>query len=334
MIINRCSTSLGSDPELFFVDENNEVVKSIDVLKQAKVSTVRHNHVVTDGFQVELNPYPSFCREIAASDIVYSLKCAAELAKKAGVKLSFALGHVISDRVWDSTDEESRQFGCAPTFSPYEEFRRPDGQDVRLRTGGGHVHISGNSKLTPARINRAVKLMDILCGNTCVLIDRDPLNKERRKYYGRAGEYRSSGERLEYRVPSNFWMQDYRLWSMVSAQVQVAFYLSIDSNKSAANSLLKAVNMEQIREAINNNDYELAMQNFMVVRQWMKDNIFETGGKGIEYSNVDKFLRWAKMKDPLAKLGKSDERSIRARWGRKIKGRINGFERFLNANFK
>ena len=68
----------------------------------------------------------------------------------------------------------------------------------------------------------AVKILDIVVGNTCVIMDRAPSQVERRKVYGRAGEYRLPAHGIEYRTLSNFWLRSYQLTHLVFSLARFA----------------------------------------------------------------------------------------------------------------
>lgn len=112
-----------------------------------------------------------------------------------------------------------------------------------------------------------VNILDIVVGNTCVLIDRDPGNIERRKNYGRAGEYRLPKHGLEYRTLSNFWLRSYQTTSFVLALVR--FGVCIANNLQATKHLMSLVDPEDITKAINNNDAVLAQKNFDKIKVYL-----------------------------------------------------------------
>jgi hypothetical protein len=136
--------------------------------------------------------------------------------------------------------------------------------EYRIRTAGGHLHLGSNEanlkKWMKDNIVKTIKMFDYLVGNTCVLLDRDEGQIERRKTYGRAGEYRVQPWGLEYRTLSNFWLRCYQLMSFVMGLSREAFCLVKQGHEER---FFKAVDMEDIVLAINTNNFELAMNNFM-----------------------------------------------------------------------
>lgn len=311
--------TLGSDPELFLM-EGDEVVPSSVIIGKDRLEDV-----VPDGFQVELNPQPNSCRESAGYYIARALEELEDYALGKNLALSFKLAHRISDSVWKQTPSEVKRFGCSPTETAYRgKSKRVSGIRERLRAGGGHVHIGYKNAVN--NIKDFVKLLDIVVGNTLVLIDRDPANKERRKHYGRAGEYRPKTYGLEYRVPSNFWLRGYVTWSMVGALIRNAATLRENNLES---KLLSLFDLKDIREAINNNDYELAMKNFLIYKKFLEDNdiFFKVG---ISKHNVEQFVLWAEMEDPLSLINDGTTDAIISDWHSRRESYRSGFEYFLS----
>lgn len=314
------SLQFGSDPELFY-EIKGVMVPSTQVI-------INDTELVTkDGFQVELHPPQTHCRQISASRIGRCLNEASLLGNIVGAKLSFKLAYRVDDKVWKKTNKATKMFGCHPTENAQEKNpKRVTGLREKFRAGGGHIHLGGLTGIEKRNLPTIIKIMDIVVGNTLVLLDRDEANITRRKNYGRAGEYRPKPYGLEYRVPSNFWLKHYVLWSLASGQMRnaIAYY-----RLGLTDELFKRFDMRDIRNAINNNDYDLALNNFMKYTEFLRDvNI--PMNSAISVHNVDKFLSWIKEKNPLQKLGKLTDSSIRAHW---VQGGFTGregFELFIN----
>jgi hypothetical protein len=149
---------------------------------------------------------------------------------------------------------------------------------------------------------RLVVLMDIFLGNTAVLMDRDPRNAERRKFYGRAGEHRLPGHGIEYRTLSNFWL---RAWPLMSGVLGISrFTCNVLANtlyantyggsgayyKEAESEILSKVDVDAIITAINNNDVKLAKKNWAIVRDYIVAHYPNNGGNtGLHAGNVEAF---------------------------------------------
>ena len=320
--ISPPTITFGSDPELFVVAKDKSVVPSPAVVTASSI-------VKPDGFQIELNPVAHTCRQSASGYITEALCQARAMAQSKGYDLSFSVGHTITDSVWSAVGIALKRFGCNPTVNAHEKsFKRVTGLREKFRAGGGHIHLGmpTSIKLDTEKANRMVMLMDIIAGNSCVLLDRDPDNARRRKNYGRAGEYRLKSYGLEYRVLSNFWLKKYVLWSTASGLLRqaVAFY----QQPKLADELMSRFNMKDIRDAINNNDKELAMKNFMILHDFFIEKKI-VSSSGFSFINIKKFLIWASEEDPIKRLNVDTTDKIMASWINRNGENFHGLEQFL-----
>lgn len=269
--------ALGADPEFFFKKGGaiigSEKVLPVEGIKIQYTST----KFTRDGVQAELNPTPYHCRQQLAGEIGRAFEALyATLKKMPGVKIDFSRTVKITRREMKSLLPESQQFGCTPSFNAYtddNEIAIKDASKYYSRSAGGHIHLggmgySGSAELAVRKAykepRRLIKVLDIVVGNTCVLVDQDKGNAKRREIYGKAGEFRIPAHGIEYRTPSNFWLQSYTLMSMVFGLARQAVSLvasSTETNDFAA-ELLASVSEEDIQNAINKNDVKLAQQNF------------------------------------------------------------------------
>lgn len=260
---------LGADPEFFF-GKNGEVIGAEKVLPKEGLGD---GLIVIDGVQAEFNPRPSSCRESFASHLRDCFVHLNEQAKEKGVQATFAQTVEVTEKEMSTLSKESRRFGCAPSRNAYKDSKNKitikDASKYLYRSAGGHIHLGDDDdrlvRDTLRRHRDVVRLLDIIVGNTCVLIDRDPGNIERRKVYGKAGEYRTPPHGLEYRTLSNFWLRCYPLMSFVTALARFAVNVALDPE--AEKRILACVDMKDIRKAINTNDYELALSNFNKVKE-------------------------------------------------------------------
>jgi hypothetical protein len=205
-----------------------------------------------------------------------------------------------------SLDEKSRIFGCAPSHNINPKSRNAvkirDPKKYMYRSAGGHIHIGRvnggiyGPSLTPLdavfRVpDRLIAIMDIIVGNTCVLIDTDPSNKERRKVYGKAGEYRLPDHGIEYRTLSNFWLRSYPLMSFVMSlsRYAVSIMASTMPGRDFETELLTSIKMSKIHQAINNNDTELAWDNFQKIKPFIAQYTDQHASFPLNAQNLEEF---------------------------------------------
>lgn len=290
--VARAPIYLGADPEFFF-KLKGKIVGSEKIIPPNGTDKSGEGAVVRDGIQGELQIGGSYCREILANHIAYAfrnlnqwLTDTKELSK---TKIMISQQVEVTKAEMDSLSDNSKQLGCMPSLNIYNSKATvgvDDPMNMRKRTGGGHIHIGCPNgfkvsasdpvwkKLFRTEPQRVVQMLDIIAGNTCVLIDRDKGNIERRKQYGRAGEYRLPSHGLEYRTLSNFWLQSYTLMSLATSLVRLAVSIVYSTEKHESTlekEILELVNQEDVTKAINENNFDLAKANFDKIKHILAD---------------------------------------------------------------
>jgi len=257
--------------------------------------------IVIDGVQAEINPRQATCREYLSYEIA---SCFRELyhtiKDDKTLDVNFSAVMEVGQKEFDSLSDKSKKFGCAPSENIHTGGKSKISVDptvYKFRSAGGHIHLghykygswsNDGKSFSAVEFNKIlmegfnpkklVPLLDILLGNTCVLIDRNEFAVERRKVYGRAGEYRTPKHGLEYRTLSNFWLINYQMMSFVFGMARFAYIISVNDlvypEKKYGKYILSLVDQEDVIEAINNNDFDLAYKNFKKV----EDVIVELAG--------------------------------------------------------
>jgi hypothetical protein len=164
----------------------------------------------------------------AKNDIKYFLSQISDSLKIA----SDVLGYFDITKFWEGRDESFLQcvmFGCDPDIFPnlymmlgFEEdtCKITDASKHTFRYAGGHIHTQNMSNNPDVYVNNAEFasiLYDYLVGTANILLKRNdnilPQEKARLKYYGRPGririqKYSDKVNGIEYRPPSNQWIND------------------------------------------------------------------------------------------------------------------------------
>lgn len=298
---------LGCDPEFFF-KQDGVIIGAETILPKAglKAGTGGSKFVI-DGVQAELNPQPSYCRSLLGSQLKACFVTLRDELKKQGknTTVDFNRAVEISKDELDKLSEDSKKFGCAPSKSIYTrtpslKLRSIDPAEYRVRAAGGHIHIGatgdggytypGLKKAVTTDHKRTVKMLDILCGNTAVLMDRDKANIERRKFYGKAGEYRLPEHGLEYRTLSNFWLTSYPLMSFAFGMARLAIQLMADDRKDEFyNEFTSKIKTRNVHRAINSNNFDLAMENFKAIESLLLEVSHENSTHAISKANINEF---------------------------------------------
>lgn len=271
--------TFGCDPEFFFARKTKKgkagkILGAEKIIPEKglvldKAGMYSGGKTIIDGVQAELNPKPFACRAYMGDNLSYLFRDVAKNLKR-GVGINWNPLVKVTPTEMKSLSEKNRILGCSPSINAYGEPKEmPDANKYMFRSAGGHIHIGIGTIKSVEQAARVVKVLDIIVGNTCVLIDRDKGNIERRKVYGRAGEFRKPTHGIEYRVLSNFWLKHYVLMSMVFGLTRLGISFAMDEKESKR--LMELVKEEDIRNAINNNDFDLAKANFEKIKPLIEE---------------------------------------------------------------
>jgi len=256
---------MGGDPEFFFQNEDGDKKGAERVIGENGISSYGGTGVL-DGFQAEVRITPSTCRALIGNNITNFFKALKENMVASGSDLvpDFSSVIKVDEAELNSLSDAAREFGCAPSFSSHlteeEAAITVDPATYNVRGAGGHIHL-GTNHHGVTDYDELADVMDVLLGNTCVLLDRDPMMPERRKVYGRAGEYRLPDHGFEYRVLSNFWLSAYPLMSFCFSLARYCVGI-VEKEGKYVEALMSVIDIDDIRKAINDNDYDLALKNF------------------------------------------------------------------------
>lgn len=300
--VNRYRIHLGCDPEFFFKSgsQRKRAIGSELILPKRGLMVNDASKFIIDGVQAELNPRPNLCRAYLGNEIgrcFIELRKALETSsegKKRRISTCFDGVVKVPKTELAKLDAEMLKLGCAPSknidknvdASVMLKSVDPHSEDTE-RFAGGHIHLGFDEpnlvskvQTDPILLKRMVNLLDILVGNTCVLIDRAPSSKRRRKFYGRAGEYRLPPHGLEYRVPSNFWLRHASLLSLVFGMARFAADIAITDSCHKTKPpyykiFIEALGgtslddeeevMDKVRAVINENSFSKAYENYLKI---------------------------------------------------------------------
>lgn len=275
---------MGADPELF-IEDSGKIVGSEKYVPEAGIIAPSGGKTVRDGVQVEVHPAPASCRAYFTNNLSYCFKqlVASLKSQSPNATLNFSQVVKLSKEEMDSLSEQSKIFGCAPSNNIYgnEQSKiKVNPKRYLKRSAGGHIHLSSYHNDLPELTamlrtpDPLIPVLDIILGNTCVLLDRNPNNVERRKVYGKAGEHRIKPYGCEYRTLSNFWIRATPLASMVMGLARFASNLVQQNRTGIANynyvdTLKSLVSQEKVVQAIQENNFELAMENFSKIESFI-----------------------------------------------------------------
>jgi len=152
--------------------------------------------------------------------------------------------------------EQARKFGCEPDYNAYTGYQnnRPFCEDLTLRSAGGHIHIGykdathytpNTHEIKDLDRRAIIQALDLFVGVPSIILEPD---NKRKELYGKAGSFRPKPYGVEYRTPSNFYLQNKTLTYWMYEAVQDAI-----NWLNAGNAIDKAIG-EYIQETINENN--------------------------------------------------------------------------------
>lgn len=301
---NVISPYLGGDPELFIADKDGRVVGSERVIAEKGIPRTGTSvdiingvtsGIVRDGVQAEIKWRADTCRASLGNEISLIFKTLKETLDKSGLQASFAASITVDKKELKQLSEAARVLGCAPSTNIHNADAKVDVKaGFAGRSAGGHIHLglsNWRDMMTDDARKRLIKVMDVIVGNTCVLIDRDPGQVARRKVYGRAGEFRLPSHGVEYRTLSNFWLRSYQLFSLVMGLSRLSTNIiktDLYYKNGIEGELMGRVNLPLIEKAINTNNAKLAWKNWEGVKDFI-DSFVPPMECGIDTTTVDDF---------------------------------------------
>lgn len=256
--------SIGCDPELFIRSKSTgEIVPSKQIIPAdgLKVNSRFYKDepsVVRDGLQAEIHTRPFFCRAEMGEQIAAVIQKLAQHCEKNDCYIDWNPVVRIEPQ---KMDPEDLVLGCMPSQNCYglREMLIPVG--YRVRSAGGHFHFgSYGLKVKSYLVDPIIRTLDMQIGIPSVILDRHPMTVERRKLYGRAGEFRLPPHGLEYRTSSNFWLRSYQLFSMMMQLGRSTISRFDGFGVYNQINLAKLIPSDQVEQVINSNDLDGAKE--------------------------------------------------------------------------
>lgn len=267
--------TIGADPELFIVDNNNKVISAVGLIPGEKGKP----YVADDmpkGFGMEIdnilgefNIPPVMSKRGFITNINYMKNYIDDFVKQ--INPNYGIQCIASRMVDDDQlqSDEAKLFGCMPDYNVYTEKKnkKPNAKNQNLRSAGFHIHVGYNHPAVPESL-RMIKLLDIFLGIPSVIIDPD---KKRRELYGKAGAFRLTKYGAEYRTLSSYMMSKDSILNLVWDLLILAINFGGSPNAFDKNQIQHIINESDVEEAkkfLNDFDYiqesdSMYIQNFL-----------------------------------------------------------------------
>jgi hypothetical protein len=267
------AANIGADPEIFVLGKDGVVLPAFEYLP-SKSDRKDHNPF-WDGFQAEFTTIPIGCHGFVTDYVREGLQktILAAKTKDPDAKLTIDSVVPIPLELRQRVDPEHLQLGCAPSKNVYGERRLavPAPEELEIRFAGAHMHF-GSSSMTESVLDRTVRLLDAVAGVAMVAFGEGYNCPDRRRFYGRAGEYRyhppastrcppemykpfASDSRFEYRVPDTVLLAHPATYNLMLDFVRVVWRMGV-----AGLEFLWDADEDLVRRTINEYDVKSARQ--------------------------------------------------------------------------
>lgn len=202
---------IGADPELFVQNDAGVFINGHGLVPGNKENPhkVADGAVQVDGMALEFNINPAASRQEFVNN-VKSVRAQLDAMVLGGRVVAAPVARFDPD-YFKQQPAESLELGCDPDYNAWimAPNMPPEG-DQPFRTAAGHIHTGWTSGEDVLDFDFFMKCGEIIrhLDNTVGLwtVVQDPDSHERRSMYGRAGSFRPKPYGVEYRVPSNFWV--------------------------------------------------------------------------------------------------------------------------------
>ena len=264
--------TLGCDPEFFLESSLNGTLKSAinqvgGSKEEPRLLSRPGFYVQEDNVAVEFNIPPARTLKAFAESIDWSIKEITKEVKNKHLKPRFSAAEIFPP--YELLSPKAQEFGCDPDYNAWQDGGmngRPEAKNRLLRSCGGHIHVGIDRKLKSEeekqqRIWDFVRAMDLYLGVPAVMMDADVT---RRELYGHAGAFRYQTYAplaFEYRVLSNFWINNPETVSWVYTQTLRAVNHVWKLGHKKFSKFLEQNNLHTgIQTCINSSDVFLAQR--------------------------------------------------------------------------
>lgn len=135
---------------------------------------------------------------------------------------------------WKTIPEDYKVLGCDPDFNAYSHGATPQTPPKpvnTMRTGAGHIHIGWTDKAEPTDeihfwdCRTIIQDLNTWYTNINKIWDTDT---QRKNMYGNGAVFRPKSYGVEFRTPSNAWLNYPNLWAWIFDSVKEVFFHSND----------------------------------------------------------------------------------------------------------
>lgn len=299
--------TFGSDPE-FFLADNKNIVSAIGIVPGTKNNKHKFNdnYYYYDNVLAECTIKPAKNRKEAILNIEHALNDYAKIVSPNKLRC-------IPSSAMDAKQLEhphAIKMGCKREYCIYSmEMIEPDEevfQKSNLRTAGGHIHIGAdfliNGEAEDIKRNCVflVRMLDLFIGIPSVVLEQSTEAKQRKEFYGQSGRCRFPQHGVEYRSPSNFWLERPALVSLIYDLcdfcvkfVEEQKFLSMWELNDYEDDICTAYDCNEMRYAIDKHDYVKSVS-FLenIICDLLPKKLYDRIWQEHSVTHVDMYAEW------------------------------------------
>lgn len=220
--------TVGTDPEFFVFDKKSGINCSAHDLvpgDKDKPHKLEFGAVQADGTAIEMNITPA---ETAAQFKEYNMKVLDQIRKMVPENYEFKYTPTVhyDAKYFESIPKASKELGCNPDWNAWEDKinprPEPKGADEFMRSGAGHFHIGWTKDADVQDDSHRYDCRTIVKGLDQLVLPWMKLfddNKDRARLYGKPGAMRYKPYGVEWRTPSNAWLNHPDIWEWLHESI-------------------------------------------------------------------------------------------------------------------
>ncbi|MBD3261818.1 MAG: hypothetical protein GF334_09175 [Candidatus Altiarchaeales archaeon] len=233
---------IGADPEFFVYDPSiNEYVSAHNLVKGTKEKPykLKRGAVQVDGTAIEFNIAPAPTAFEFSYNVNYVLEQIREMVPEK-YDFRFKPTVVFSPKAWKDIPNFNKQLGCDPDYSGFDQRPMPKPAPkprARTRTGAGHLHLGWTENKNPFDpvhywdSKELARELYFVFRAASKIFDSDT---ERRYTYGDSAAFRPKSYGMEFRSPSNAWVNYPKLWPFVFDTAKKVFEDLLEGKRATA----------------------------------------------------------------------------------------------------
>lgn len=250
--------SIGSDPEVFLVGADGQLVPSCGLIGGTKTKTLPVEAgkafglgVLEDNVTLEINSDPYYGPpELYVSHMTSLMELVQKhVLDKKQLYMSVVPAARFTKQALDTP--QAKVFGCDPDRDAWKrgvERVPPKPSELKdHRCAGGHLHFGYDKENCNTPDWAIVQFLDAFC--LAYWQDHYRDQSVRRSFYGQPGLYRSKSYGFEYRTPNNYWLTG-RAGSSEFVQDCHSVIAGVLSNEGKAQEIYDTINWERLSVAL------------------------------------------------------------------------------------